>query len=133
MTKKPDDATKIRILKVLNRHMGKENAISMGELFRRVYLEDWSDKINDTRPVRKAVEDMRFEGFLIGDIRKRTGGGYYIARSPSELNEFFDRRIYEALKKLKMVSAMKRISMPELLGQMMLKLEPRKEDGHAED
>ena len=59
---------------------------------------------------------------MIGDTRKRSRGGYYIARSASELNEFFDRRIQEALKKLKMVSNMKHIGLDEMLGQMALNL-----------
>lgn len=113
---------KAKALAILTRHIGEEKAIDMGELYRRVYDRDWKNKINDTRPLRNIITELRNEGCLIGDTRKRSRGGYYIARSASELNEFFDRRIQEALKKLKMVSNMKHIGLDEMLGQMALNL-----------
>lgn len=113
---------KAKALAILTRHIGEERAIDMGELYRRVYDRDWKHKINDTRPLRTIITTLRYEGCLIGDTRKTTGGGYYLARSASELNEFFDRRIHEALKKLTMISNMKNIGLDEMLGQMALNL-----------
>ena len=117
---------KARALAILTRHIGEEKAIDMGELYRRVFDKDWNHKINDTRPLRNIITILRNEGCLIGDTRSSKGGGYFIARSVSELNEFFDRRTHEALKKLRMVSNMKKIGLAEMLGQMALNLKARK-------
>ena len=113
---------KYRALAILTRHSGEEKAIDMGELYRRVFGKDWGHKINDTRALRTIITDLRFEGCLIGEKRSKNAGGYYLARSASELNEFFDRRVHEALKKLKMISCMKNIGLAEMLGQMSLSL-----------
>jgi len=106
----------------LTRHVGEEKAIDMGELYCRVYGKEWRNKINDTRKLREIITELRYEGCLIGEVRRRDRGGYYLARSVSELNEFFERRTHEALKKLRMISSMKKIGLPEMLGQMTLNL-----------
>ena len=111
-----------RILTILTRHVGVEKAIGMGELYERVYGKPYKNRINDTRALRKILTDLRLKGTLIGETRSQSGGGYYLARSASELNEFFNRRKTEALKKLHLVSRMKKIGLPELLGEMTLNL-----------
>jgi len=116
------DQAKSKVLAILTRHVGEEKAIDMGELYRRVYGKEWSNKINDTRKLREIITELRYEGCLIGETRRRNRGGYYLARSVSELNDFFERRIHEALKKLRMISSMKKIGLPEMLGQMTLNL-----------
>jgi hypothetical protein len=113
---------KSRLLTILTRHVGQEKAIGMGELYERVYGKSWRHRINDTRPVRYLITELRNGGALIGDIRTPTGAGYYLARSVHELKMFFDRRKHEAVKKLDMIARMQHIGLPELLGQMQLNL-----------
>jgi len=112
-----------KVLAVLTRHVGRENAIGMGELYARVYGRPWRNRINDTRELRRIITELRYDGALIGETRSRQGGGYYLARSTSELEEFFSRRTREAIKKLYMVSRMKKIALPEMLGQLSLELQ----------
>jgi len=116
------DQLKAKVLGILTRHVGREKAIGMGELYERVYGKPWSHRINDTRGLRYLITELRYEGYLIGETRSRAGGGYYLARSESELEEFFSRRTQEALKKLKMVSCMKNLGLGEFLGQLSLEL-----------
>jgi len=120
--KQDQEQYKARALAILTRHIGEEKAIDMGELYRRVYDREWKNKINDTRKLRTLITTLRYEGCLIGSTRSKRGGGYYIARSSSELNDFFDRRTHEALKILGLVSNMKHIGLGEMLGQMALNL-----------
>ena len=117
------DQLKTNVLGILTRHIGKEKAIGMGELYKRVYGKPWENRINDTRALRRLITELRYEGYLIGEVRSRTGGGYYLARSESELEDFFGRRTQEALRKLKMVSCMKNLGLAEFLGQLSLDLE----------
>ncbi|RLC25050.1 MAG: hypothetical protein DRH56_06045 [Deltaproteobacteria bacterium] len=117
-----------RLLATLTRHVGRENAIGMGELYVQVYGEAWRHRINDTRKLRDLITELRYDGTLIGETRSRHGGGYYLARSRSELKDFFDRREREALKKLYMISRMKNVGLPEMLGQLSLGLKERHHD-----
>jgi len=120
--KQDQERHKAKALAVLTRHIGEEKAIDMGELYRRVFEKDWNHKINDTRKLRTLITMLRREGSPIGSTRSKRGGGYYLARSASELNEFFDRLTHKALKILDLVSRMKRIGLDEMLGQMALNL-----------
>lgn len=113
---------KAKVLTILTHHVGRERAIGMGELYSRATGEPWTHRINHTRALRKAITELRYEGALIGETRAQSGGGYYLARTVGELTDYFERRTHEALKKLRMVSVMKRCSMEELLGQMLLNL-----------
>lgn len=122
------DQLKAKVLGILTRHVGQEKAIGMGELYERVYRKSWNHRINDTRGLRHLITELRYEGYLIGETRSRTGGGYYLARSESELEEFFSRRTQEALKKLKMVSCMKNLGLGEFLGQLSLKLQGARDE-----
>jgi len=116
-----------RVLMILTRHVGREKAIGMGELYEQVYGERWHNRINDTRELRRVITELRYEGSLIGETRSKSGGGYYLARSVSELNSFFDKRKREALKKLDLISKMKKIGLPELMGQMIMNLTAQNE------
>ena len=110
------------LMVILTTHIGEEKAIGMGELYERVFEKHWRNRINDTRALRSLITRMRHQGSLIGEIRSSNGGGYYLARSTHELEKFFDKRKKEALKKLYMISRMKKISLPDLLGQMRISM-----------
>ena len=120
------------IMIILSRHVGREKAIGMGELYERVFGESYDHRINDTRPLRKLITDLRYDGALIGESRGQTGGGYYLARSTHELGEWFRKREREWLRKAHMLSRMKKLSLNEYLGQKILGLTERKEaDGNG--
>lgn len=125
---------KYLILSILSRHTGKERAIGMGELYERVFDKPWNHRINDTRPLRDIITEMRFEGQPIGSVRNRNGGGYYMAtRSSHELTEMTGKIEAEGLRKIRMAAAMKRITLGELLGQMRLNLQEGKSGDHQEN
>lgn len=111
------EAVKARVLQVLTEHVGRANAIDMGELYRRVYGEEWRHKINDTRKLREVITDLRQSGAAIGSSASQAGGGYYLM-SGSELQEWADRVQAQALRKLGMVAKLRRRTLPELLGQI---------------
>jgi hypothetical protein len=118
-----------RVLKILNRHIGKEKAIGMGELFERVYGKPWWHRINDTTPIRRVIKKLRNEGALIASTKATVGGGYYQARSVHEMQAWFDEVTYEIVNKSIMISRMKQIGLLEFLGQLQLNL---KEGAHGE-
>ena len=116
-----------RVSEILMDHVGIENAIPMTALYEQVFGERIRDKINDTRVLRRAITDLRSKGRKVGSTRMKEGGGYYLARSAHELNGFCERVTREGLKKLKMVAAIRGRSLPTMLGQMSLNLQPTEE------
>jgi hypothetical protein len=113
-----------RVLAVLSTHIGREKALDMGQLYHEVFDEEYSSKINGTKPLRMVVTSLRDKGFPIGSSSQRNGGGYYLCRSGTELNEYCERLLHwPAMRKLKLEARLRKISMAELLGQMAINLE----------
>lgn len=112
-----------KILMILSRHVGEEKAIDMGELYQRVFEKSYSNKINNTRRLRTVVTALRRKGIPIGSTVAQNGGGYYLVRAGSELDEYCGRLRRAALNKLVMEAKLRKISMPELLGQMQMNME----------
>jgi len=116
-----------RLLQVLTRHVGEEKAVDAGTLYAEVYGERVKNKINQTRAMRTLITALRNKGVPIGSTSAQTGGGYYLCRAGSELSAFCDRLTRRALTTLSMVAKVKKMSMPELLGQMKLNMSHRDE------
>jgi len=119
---KADDKerTKGAVLRILSRHVGANRKIGMGELYCAVFGESWSNRINDTRALRKVITELRHEGVPICSIADSTGGGYYLASAVSELSGYCERLRTQALKKLALEAKIRGISLHELLGQMTM-------------
>lgn len=118
---------KLRLMYILAKHVGETNAIGMAELFVDVFGEEWRHRINDTRKIRMIVTELRGEGIPICSVTTKDGGGYYLAAAGSELRGYTERDKKRALRILARVSRIEKISLPELLGQMRLRME----GGHA--
>ena len=109
-----------RLMIELSRHVGIEKALDMGELYSRVFGEPYTHKINHTRRLRTIITALRQKGVPIASTASKNSGGYYIVRAGSELDEYCGRIRRAALRKLFMESRLRKISMPELLGQINL-------------
>lgn len=101
-------------------HIGETNAISMGELYERVFEEKWRNKVNDTRKIRSLINKLCSEGIAVCSTTNQNNGGYYLAAAGSEVNDYLRRLERRALRILWRISKIKKISLPELLGQMRL-------------
>lgn len=118
MTEQEKQARVARILMIISGHVGQDNKIGMGELYERVFEKTYSNRINDTRPLRKIVKKLRKEGFpILSDV-----GGYWQAATADELKEYCAKRRSGALGVLRQESNMRKIAMPELVGQLPLDL-----------
>jgi len=122
MTPEEHREFKARLMLEMSQHVGATNIVGMGELFEKVFDRTWNHRINDTRPLRNLITELRYEGVPIVSKTSSTGGGYYLASAGSELKKYCDRRKEQALKILAQVAAVKKISMPELMGQMALEI-----------
>ncbi len=122
MKDREDALCRARLLTELSRHVGEINAIGMAELFEAVFGENWRNRINDTRKIRLLVTKLRREGVPICSVSSRSGGGYYLAAAGSELKGYTERLKRRALRGLYIASLIERISLPEMLGQMRIRM-----------
>lgn len=120
---------KARLLGALTRHVGQEKALGMDELFESIFQRPVRHKINDTRELRRLVTRLRAEGVPIASVSRPEGGGYYLARAKSEMEDFLERLHRRGIQALTLEAKLRRISLPELLGRTRLYLE---ESTHAE-
>ena len=126
-TKEQLEAARTRLYALMMQHIGPDRKIGMGELYETTFGRSYNNRINDTRLLRRFVTEMRAEGMpVLSD-----GAGYWLSASASELNGYCDRSKKRALAMLARVSRMKKVSLPEYLGQMQLELEASDEKTSA--
>lgn len=99
--------TPSQLLTVLARHTGKGNGISVKQLAEVTGAKE--------RHVRTLIEALRNEGCAICATPK---DGYYIANTPEELDQTITFLHKRAMSSLVQIAKLKRISMPDLLGQL---------------
>jgi hypothetical protein len=115
-----------RMLAELTSHVGEPNAIGMAALYETVFDRPWEHKINDTRALRRLITVMRTEGVPICSVSTTSGGGYFLAAAGSELVNYLRRTERRALQILMRNAKIKRISLPNYLGQIRMNMEGEK-------
>jgi len=118
----------MRLLGEMSRHIGRERAIGMGELYEIVFDEDWENRINHTRRLRELITEARYEGVPICSDSARSGGGYWLAAAGSEMQDFLASFHRRAVRSLVLEARLRKISLPELLGQMQMNLEEGRDE-----
>ncbi|MDX9820639.1 MAG: hypothetical protein RBT20_01795 [Syntrophales bacterium] len=112
-----------RLLAELTSHIGEPNAAGMAALYEAVFERPWDHRINDTRAVRTLITAMRREGIPICSSAKKEGGGYYLAAAGSELADYLRRNERRALLILSRNAKIKKIALPNYLGQIRMNME----------
>lgn len=113
---------KSKAVMILTRHVGRSQAINMGDLYQEIYGAPWRNRHHDTRRIRTAIRELRNEGVPVISSTSPTSPGYWLASAGTELDEYCSRFKAEALKKLGIVAKLRRKAMPELLGQLQMEL-----------
>ena len=104
------------VLGVLGGHIGAAKGITGEQLAMKVTGATEPDARSE-RLVRKAIEALRDEGF---HICGHPGTGYFIAATADELDRCCLFLYSRAMASLKKISRMKRVSLPDLRGQLKL-------------
>jgi len=98
------------VLSKILHHKGKQNSVSRMELSLLTGLDD--------RTIRQAIKDLIEEhGQPIGS---NYAGGYYMIADREELKKTYETLRGHALSILKRAAKLRKISLPELLGQLTL-------------
>jgi 16S rRNA G527 N7-methylase RsmG len=77
------------------------------------------------------INHLRNEGVVICSTPASDNGGYYLAAAGSEAQMYLRRLERRALKMLWKISRIRKVSLPELLGQMRFHMAEKDEE--AED
>lgn len=97
------------VLNALARHQGREAGISAQALAAQLGVP--------TRHLRKAISALREQGIAVCG---QPHTGYYMAVTPQELQASCAFLEHRALHSLLLLSRMKKVSMPDLIGQLRL-------------
>ena len=101
--------TSSELLLILAPHRGAANGISCERLAAQAGVHE--------RQVRKLISDLRFEGTAIVGTPET---GYFLAESEEEIKVFTDFHFARARHSLGIVSRVRGIALPALLGQLSL-------------
>lgn len=107
----PDD-----VLRVLSRHIGRRRGVRARELALELVGAEHADAAAE-RHLRRIVTELRMAGH---HICGRPQEGYYLAETAEELDETCLFLYERAMTGLQQISRMKRISLPDLRGQLRL-------------
>lgn len=107
--------TRESVLEALQDHIGTARGVTAVQLV--MEIRGRFDSERQTRALRKIIEQLRREGF---HVCGHPSNGYYMAASDAELiatcNFLYDR----AMTTLSQVAAMRRVSLPDLKGQLRI-------------
>lgn len=110
------EITPAKVLQALSRHIGRNNGVRVDRLVAEITCAPGHNEAAE-RQVRDAVVHLRNEGH---HVCAHPSNGYYMAANLEELNETCSFLVERAMTTLKQVAAMKRISLPDLHGQLHL-------------
>lgn len=108
------DLTRDRVLWALSMHVGADNGVHVGDLVREICGET---NARLEREFRHMVEDLRELGH---HICAHPSTGYFVAATPEELEATCKFLRDRAMASLKKEAAMRKVSLPELIGQLRL-------------
>lgn len=111
------DIDRAAVLATLSRHIGKARGLSARALVADITWEAATDA--GCRRLRQVIEELRREGH---HICGHPSSGYFIAANEEELNETCRFLVDRAMTTLTQVSRMKKASLPDLHGQLGLKI-----------
>ncbi|MGH8053563.1 MAG: hypothetical protein ACREP4_06560 [Stenotrophomonas sp.] len=118
----PQELSPDSVLSVLQGRRGAANGITARDLVQML-----THRINqaDERKLRQIIEKLRRDGH---PICAHPAFGYHLAADPKELDRACSFLVGRAMTSLQQVSAMKRVAMPDLYGQMGLQAPTTDED-----
>jgi hypothetical protein len=119
-----DEITPQAVLDALPR--GAANGLTVAELARAI-TGDAFPRLGTERHLRKVINALRMAGHPVGATPKN---GYFLCGTAAEVDEFCEFNFKRAMNSLRFIAAVKRVSLPDLRGQLRL---PEGTDDECDD
>lgn len=103
------------LLQALRNHIGRRRGVTASALCRELLGHEPTPA--DERSMRHLVEELRRAGH---HVCAHPRDGYFLAELPEELDETCAFLYARAMASLSQIAAMKRVSVPDLRGQLRL-------------
>jgi len=110
-----DVITRDSLLAALSHHIGKRHGVTAAALCREILHAEPTPA--DERHLRDLVVELRRAG---NHVCAHPSNGYFLAETPEELDETCGFLHDRAMCSLEQIAAMKRVSVPDLRGQLKL-------------
>ena len=113
---------KLKVMAVLADHVGEQKAVGMGDLTEKVFGGTCGDPYNDpsARRLRYIIDALQKEGREICSRVHKEGGGYFLSAATSQYLKNIEKIEKAGLKKLAKAARMRKIGLPQRLGQLAL-------------
>jgi len=111
------DICKDSVLAELSAHIGAIRGINGKDLVAQIVWRVPTQ--NECRQLRHIIEELRHEGHHICGTPAQ---GYFIAANEAELNQTCEFLLHRAMTTLTQISKMKKASLPDIRGQLGLKI-----------
>lgn len=108
--------TRTSVIETLSRHIGRERGVRVDRLVAEITGELLPDPAGERR-VRSIISELREEGM---PICARPETGYYLAETAEDVEECCRFLRSRAMHSLVLESRLRKIPLPELLGQLRL-------------
>lgn len=106
------------LLQTLSLHIGQANGIHVKALVMEI-TGNTNSEAHEERVVRELISNLRMQGHHICGT---PSAGYFIAQTEEELNDTCKFLFNRAMTSLEQVARMKKVSLPDLSGQLGLDL-----------
>lgn len=112
--------TRQRVLEALQNHIGMHNGVTAERLVFEVTQDHNARRAEwGQRQLREIIVALRLEGH---HVCAHPSSGYYIAASLEELDQTCRFLLMRSMTGLQQIAAMKRVALPDLAGQLRIKL-----------
>lgn len=114
---KPNPETVHAVLAALRHHIGRASGVTAEALVAEINSDAHAGRQINARDLRHLVTELRLQGH---HVCAHPGTGYYLAETPEELDASIAFLRDRALSSLQQISAMTKVSLPDLMGQLHL-------------
>lgn len=111
--------TRQRVLEVLQQHIGAARGASAERLVFEITGDPSLHSASAERVLREIVVSLRLAGH---HVCAHPSNGYYIAETVEELDQTCRFLLMRSMTGLQQIAAMKRVSLPDLAGQLRIGL-----------
>lgn len=111
------------LLAVLHSHIGAARGIDAAHLVVEVNAVA-GERLITERQLRQLIVDLRLRGHHVCALPET---GYFVAADEAELHTTLRFLYTRGMTTLQQVAAMRRVSLPDLAGQLKIRLEPTNE------